>query len=282
MKFLSIQHYYFFLEGEKFQLVDYKKIASIQLFFIYTPWLTIQDVASHGRSHRIAGIRTGRVHHLLSDIERDAFYQFDWADTVTDIREQYPLDREYTRRIAADLDIKHPRDAATEIVMTTDFLVDIAYEGKLRQLARAVKPASELEKPRVIDKLEIERRYWVQQGVDWGIITERDIPEAIVTNIAWLHPYITLDQLTAPYEGYYQEKARLLLRALPSHPATTLRQFCLAMDQQLAMHVGDSLLLIRHLLARKAISCPMDTAITDAWPLRQFQVPTDESRRASG
>lgn len=33
----------------------------------YKPWLTIQDVASHGRSHRIAGIRTGRVHHFLSD-----------------------------------------------------------------------------------------------------------------------------------------------------------------------------------------------------------------------
>lgn len=64
-------------------------------------------MASHGRSHRIAGIKTGRVHHFLSDIERDAFYQFDWADTVTDIREQYPLDREYTRRIAADLEIKH-------------------------------------------------------------------------------------------------------------------------------------------------------------------------------
>ena len=36
----------------------------------YKPWLTIQDVASHGRSHRIAGIKTGRVHHFLSGIER--------------------------------------------------------------------------------------------------------------------------------------------------------------------------------------------------------------------
>ncbi|MFA6182520.1 hypothetical protein [Acidithiobacillus sp.] len=36
VKFLSIQHYYFFLEHEKFQLIDYKKISSIQLFFIYT------------------------------------------------------------------------------------------------------------------------------------------------------------------------------------------------------------------------------------------------------
>lgn len=248
----------------------------------YKPWLTIRDVASHGRSHRIAGIKTSRVHHFLSDIERDVFYLFDWADAVTDIREQYPLDRERSRRISADLDIKHPRDAATEIVMTTDFLVDISLEGKLRQLARAVKPVSELEKPRVIEKLEIERRYWVQQGVDWGIITERDIPEAMVTNIAWLHPYITLDQLTAPYDGYYQEKALLLLRALPSHPATTLRQFCLAMDEQLAMHVGDSLLLIRHLLVQKVISCPMDTVITETWPLHLFQVPSGESRSAIG
>lgn len=248
----------------------------------YKPWLTIRDVASHGRSHRIAGIKTSRVHHFLSDIERDVFYLFDWAEAVTDIREQYPLDRERSRRISADLDIKHPRDAATEIVMTTDFLVDISLEGKLIQLARAVKPVIELEKPRVIEKLEIERRYWVQQGVDWGIITERDIPEAMVTNIAWLHPYITLDQLTAPYDGYYQEKARLLLRALPSHSATTLRQFCLAMDEQLAMHVGDSLLLIRHLLVQKVISCPMDTVITETWPLHLFQVPSDESRSAIG
>ena len=46
VKFLSIQHYYFFLEGEKFQLVDYKKIASIQLFFIYTGVLTDNRVSS--------------------------------------------------------------------------------------------------------------------------------------------------------------------------------------------------------------------------------------------
>ena len=45
VKFLSIQHYYFFLEGEKFQLVDYKKIASIQLFFIYTKLLTDKKVS---------------------------------------------------------------------------------------------------------------------------------------------------------------------------------------------------------------------------------------------
>ncbi len=36
----------------------------------YKPWLSIQDVASHSRSHRIAGIKTGRVHHFLSDVNQ--------------------------------------------------------------------------------------------------------------------------------------------------------------------------------------------------------------------
>ena len=33
----------------------------------YRPWLQVQDVSSMGRSHRPFGIKTQRVHHLLSD-----------------------------------------------------------------------------------------------------------------------------------------------------------------------------------------------------------------------
>lgn len=43
----------------------------------YQPWLTVKDVPSSGRSHRLRGLKTGRVHHLLSDIERDLFYVLD-------------------------------------------------------------------------------------------------------------------------------------------------------------------------------------------------------------
>lgn len=45
----------------------------------YMPWLTARDVPSRGRSHRIKGIKSGRIHHLLSDIERNAFCLFDWS-----------------------------------------------------------------------------------------------------------------------------------------------------------------------------------------------------------
>jgi len=50
----------------------------------YKPWLKIYDVPSLGRSHRLRGIKTGRVHHFLSDIEANLFYLLDWHDAVVD------------------------------------------------------------------------------------------------------------------------------------------------------------------------------------------------------
>lgn len=56
----------------------------------YVPWIKIQDFPSVGRSHRIPGWKTGRVHHLFSDQEKRTFFIFEWSDIVIDIREQYP------------------------------------------------------------------------------------------------------------------------------------------------------------------------------------------------
>ena len=60
----------------------------------YLPWLTVQDVSSLGLSSRMHSRKTGREHHLLSKIEAGLFLILDWSDSVVDIREQFPLDRE--------------------------------------------------------------------------------------------------------------------------------------------------------------------------------------------
>ncbi len=39
----------------------------------YKPWLTARDVASKGRSHRIFGHKSRRIHHLFSDLELAVF-----------------------------------------------------------------------------------------------------------------------------------------------------------------------------------------------------------------
>jgi hypothetical protein len=73
----------------------------------------------------------------LSDIEWRLFLHLDWCDEVSDIREQFPLDRAITRRIAEELGIRHPtnRTTKTPLVMTTNFLVDLTRDRKMLQEA---------------------------------------------------------------------------------------------------------------------------------------------------
>ena len=122
------------------------------------PWLSVQDVPSQGRSHRFEGRITGRIHHLLSDLEFRALLIYDWSHAVSDIREQFPLDRDDTSRIAAAMGVAHPADPKSKVDLVIDFA---GLEGPAT-VARAVKPSSELEKAHTLEQREIER--WICTG----------------------------------------------------------------------------------------------------------------------
>lgn len=178
-------------------------------FSSYHPWLTIQDVRSDGRSHRIKGNKTNRIHHLLSDLERNYFYLLEWADNVIDIREQFPLEREETYAIAEEKGINHPIDKHTNtpIVLTSDFMITMRINGNIEYVVRTIKPSSLLNDKRVIEKFEIEREYWKQKGIDWGIVTEKEIPIQFVKNIMWVHGAFDLENQEEEYfvEVLYEE-----------------------------------------------------------------------------
>lgn len=72
--------------------------------------------------------------------------------------------------------------------MTTDFYITLKRDDKKIYLARTVKPSKELEDPRVIEKFEIEREYWLRNGIDWAIVTERELPMVFVKNIQTFQP----------------------------------------------------------------------------------------------
>lgn len=181
--------------------------------------------------------------------------------------------------------VRHPTDPTTKVplVMTTDLVVDTMQNGRLVTLARAVKPAAELEKPRVLEKLEIERRWWTAQGIDWGILTERDIPMTMASAIFWVHEYGHLDGLSQPYPGYFAEKAALIRRELPNQPGSTpLQRFCRDMDALLGLEAGTALFLIRHLLAVKSIRCDMNQPLDDTVPLHRFEILTTTRAKEAG
>lgn len=251
----------------------------------YKPWLTIQDVPSQGRSARPTGWKTGRLHHLLSNVEAAAFYLLDWDDRVVDIREQFPLERDKTRQIASEMCVPHPADFKTkvDIVMTTDFLVDFHTPQGKKPLALAVKKSADLDDVRTLEKLEIERRYWQAQGTDWGIVTERDMNESRVANIRWVHEMHTLDGLKMPHPEYWQDQCGTIVRSLGPCAAMTIKQFLRWLENNQGFASGEGLTAIRHLIAAKILVIDMDRPFDNMAILGQailLQQQPDARRRA--
>ena len=112
----------------------------------YQPWIRIQDVASSGLATRIKGLKTGRIHHFLSNLELDYFYLLDWSEEVIDIREQYPLNLPETLALAKVCGVTHPpfSNPTSPFVMTTDFLITIRQSIGAKEIARTLKYSTDL------------------------------------------------------------------------------------------------------------------------------------------
>jgi len=235
----------------------------------YKPWLTVQDVPSQGLSHRIKGWTTQRVHHLFSNLERDAFYLLDWAEVVVDIREQYPLlPLQETEGIAEQMGVRHPEDPRTghSVVMTTDFLVDVQGTGGIIQQAHTVKPAEMLDNPRTLEKLEIERRYWQSRDVDWGIVTEYEIPTPQTHNVRLLHGYQQIDD-RLPAEVDVSEVVRFLLDNSHARLIAELAQYG---DHVLNLASGTTLTVLYHLLATRRMAFNLSEPLAEQMLLPSF------------
>lgn len=222
----------------------------------YKPWITTQDVPSTGRRSRIAGWKTERLHHVLSDREADYLYILDWADDVIDIREQFPLiDLEVAQTIASDMNVRYPADNKSKFpyVLTTDFLITININGQNKEIARTVKYANDLDKQRVIEKFEIERRYWTAKGVDWGIVTENEMPKNLVSNLRHYHSDYQLEP-TAEIELSRMYWIADLLKAKLRSSKQSVLKVTNSLDTDMQIEIGTCLRVFRHLVARKEVA----------------------------
>lgn len=215
----------------------------------YRPWLTVRDVPSRGRSHRIFGFKSQRTHHLFSDLELAAFFILEWHPYTQEIREQYPLQREITREISRTTGIKHPSFAGVDQYMSTDFLVNTS-KAELPKFAVQVKRSEDLNSTRTIEKLEIERQYWKQKDIPWFLLTEREIPVTVSQNIEWLYP--------AQTEDISYEKLALQLNFYTQYffnnPTTTLIDISKLIDMDYCHLPGETLKELRLLLAKRFIT----------------------------
>ena len=224
----------------------------------YKPWIRIQDVPSLGRVSRIKGIKTGRQHEFLSDMERNYFYFLEYSDKVQDIREQFPLlPIEDTILIAKELGFEHPKHPETGefIVMTTDFLVSINYNNKLYEIARTVKSKDDLMNKRVLEKFEIEKQYWEKKGINWGIVTDEEIDKVIANNISLVHGYKEISAIDSFSDIEVSELKDLIYefmkRIIDNEKA--MRTICNEFDNEMCLEKGSSLCIFKYLVINKII-----------------------------
>ncbi|MBY8031502.1 TnsA endonuclease N-terminal domain-containing protein [Vibrio fluvialis] len=217
-------------------------------FADYKPWLTVRDLPSLGRVHRVFGHKSKRTHHLLSDLELSVFLMLEWHSEVTQIREQFPLERDVTLRLALDAGIKHPAIAGVDQYMSSDFLVD-SNNGEQPRFVLQAKYRDALEDNRTVEKLEIERRYWQEKAVPWYLITEVDIPAVVAENIRWLYPaQKEIDEELSP------QQIAFYAHVFEKHPGKTVISVCKELDAAYDLPLGQSLYEVRQLLARRYFS----------------------------
>lgn len=269
----------------------------------YQPWLTVRDVPSIGERTQILGVKTGRDHHLMSRGELRFYFIQAWSQDVIDIREEYPhlsFDTvtgphpsvsqllEESLSIARDLGYRHhtivgskDRDGNTEPdVPTTDFLLSIRDPagGPTILLARTIKMAKDLESLRTLQKLEIERQFWRRRGIDWGIVTENQIPLALALNIDWLYPSL-LPTARLPIEPDLVPNVALTLTDLVLGDAGSLAEATDRCDDRLRLEHGTSLIVARHLIATRQWRVNMHRRIEPCEPIELLGIKLREPQR---
>ncbi len=224
----------------------------------YKPWLQTRNVRSSGRKHKIPGILHERNIHVMSDLERNAVLFFETLPNVTDIREQFPLDRDVTRQIAKAIGAAHPADPWTkeDIVMTTDLLIDFTdARGVGRTRPFSVKMSKDLLNHRTVVKQEIERRYWARCGLQWNLLLDDTLRRTEFMNaIMWAREWFYLPVNRTVPVAVWQRRSAIVLEAMASGKYKILSDLVKGAEADGDFGRGEVLSTLRHLIARKRVN----------------------------
>lgn len=241
----------------------------------YKPWLEVQDVSSMGTSRRVHSPKTGREHHLLSNVEYHLFLLLEWSDDVVDIREQFPLDRDLTQEIAASLGIAHSYYDGTHvpIIMTVDFLVTRLHRGKRIFEAFDAKVASDVEDARTLEKLEITRYYCENAQIPYRLVFDTTIPQPEVTNIDLIRASALKPHEREPYPGFYEHHKQVMASQLERHrPTGSLTEFCNYYDRNHGIPAGEGLRIAKQLMYDRTLLVDLANPDLATAPMESFRL----------
>lgn len=245
----------------------------------YKPWLRVQDVKSKGVRSQILGLKTGRIHHTLSSIETDFFYLAEYSDSVTDIREQFPLlPINLSIKIAEALGIEHPTHPKTKepIIITTDFLLTRLIGEQVIYEAISVKPKDESDEQRVLEKLEIERVWWELLGIKFSYYIGNELTQIQSRNINWAtHP------LRSEMETFTEHEMDFATSFLTSGNHF-IRDICDQFVNEMGMKHEMALTMLRSLIGSKRVNVDLSSPLENADFINIFSIRNFEKDLVNG
>ncbi|MCG9731111.1 TnsA endonuclease N-terminal domain-containing protein [Shewanella sp. Isolate13] len=237
----------------------------------YIPFIRVGEFSSSGESVRVKSATVGRVHHFHSGNELAAFLLFDWYKEVIDIREQFPIPLIDSLIICRQLGIRHPQEKGELKIVTTDLLIDFA-DGS--QLAIPVKPALELDKKRIREKLQIEKAYWEDEKVTCLIFTDQEVSNELKMNLKWIRPLIDID-IKAEYPFSKQDVIDLAAR-LARQPKAFVARHCAKLDDEYQLDEGTHIGVFRYGIANQYLKASLEIPFTD-WKCEDIELLMNDS-----
>lgn len=234
----------------------------------YTPWLKIYDLPSLGRCHRLYGIKTRRVHHLLSDGEWKCFLRFEADRSVVDIREGFPLDRRQTHQIAQKLGIRHPiTTSGTPYVLTLDFLITRQIDTSFRLEPYTFKYSFETLTPRQWELHHLAEECCRRNGLMLRLIDETFFTNTFTRNYDAVRACFDLSRLVGFNRELHEDVARELFSRIAARQSKTLLTACRTIGEALPVSAQMVFSVAKHLIAHGLLIADLNS-VDDLTELR--------------
>ena len=138
----------------------------------------------------------------------------------------------------------------------------ISYATKFKFL-HANRRFSELGNPRTIEKLQLEKAYWEQAGVEWKLFTDREVSPSLKENLLWIKPVFAgaqWDQLSYDVHG---SQVPELLKRLADFGDLKATKCCGNLDDAYGLEPGSHLQDLRYGIATRQIKAPLQKPYYD-------------------
>jgi len=210
----------------------------------HQPAVTVHNFSSKGRTWRIKGQKSGKIHYPASDLEYKIFSFLDRHPIVKAIREQFGHPLELTKALAHQLGINHPpQNSAEKLPLSTDFIVDLD-NVNFPHVAIYAKYAKDLENPRTIEKLLLEAASLASANILMWIITEKEIEQDIIRSFEWIGSFDDEIDLVKCFEV-----ARYYYAYLLKFPNTKLTTALFELDKAEGEEPGTSIGKVKKLIS---------------------------------